>query len=62
LGSVTLIFPLVAVRLFPASVAVIVCGPTVSMVAEKVPVPLLIALLPGRIALGSVLVKTTVPP
>ena len=48
-------------RLFAASVAVIVCEPTVSMVAENVPVPFEMAVLPGRIAFGSLLVNTTVP-
>jgi hypothetical protein len=50
------------VRLFTESVAVMVCVPAVSMVAENVPVPLLIVPLPGRIALGSLLVKATAPP
>jgi hypothetical protein len=61
-GIVTLIFPLLAVRLFTESVAVMVCVPAVSMVAENVPVPLLIVPHPGRIALGSLLVKATAPP
>ena len=61
-GIVTLILPLVAARLFSASVAVMVCEPAVSMYAVNVPVPLVIVLLPGNNATGSELVKTTVPP
>ncbi len=61
-GIVTLIPPLVAAKLLAASVAVTVCVPAVSMYAVNVPVPLVIALLPGRNARGSVLVKVTEPP
>ena len=62
LEMVTVIFPVLAERLFAASVAVMVWLPGVNKVAETVPVPLVIAVAAGRIALGSELVKTTVPP
>ena len=61
-GTVTVVPLDVADKLFAASVAVMVCVPKVLNVAVKVPVPLLIALLPGRLAAGSELVKATVPP
>ena len=60
-GGVTWMPLVVATRLFTESVAVMVCVPIVFKVAEKVPVPLVRVLLPGRIALGSELVKTSVP-
>ena len=61
-GTVTVVPLDVATKEFTASVAVIVCVPAVLNVAEKVPVPLVIALLPGRTALPSELVNETVPP
>jgi hypothetical protein len=43
------------------SVTVMVWGPAVSSVAENIPMPPASAVLPGKTALPSVLVKRTVP-
>jgi len=62
LGMVMLIVLLVIARLSAESEAVMVCAPTVSSVAENVPAPPGSVDPAGSMALGSVLVNTTVPP
>jgi hypothetical protein len=61
-GPVTLMLPDVPVmEEVTVSVAVIVCVPVVSSVAENVPVPLVNVALAGSVAEPSLLVKCTVP-
>jgi hypothetical protein len=57
-GTVTTIaFDVPVIEAFPVSVAVMVCGPPVFSVAEKVPVPLVNVEFAGKIAAPSLLVK-----
>ena len=56
------IIPLdVIVRVFTASVAVMVCVPGVARLAWNIPVPLISVAGAGSVALGSVLVNVIVP-